>query len=307
MIAVVILLVVAALCLAVTYVLYQIVFYSPHRGQGNIYHIPKQEQYMALKDQSLALIGRFAAEPCERISVRSHDGLCLVGRYYRGKEGAPRVICFHGYRSTGIRDFCGGCRYLLDTGRSVLLVDQRGHGESGGHTITFGVKERLDCLTWVQYAAQRFGADTPMVLYGVSMGAATVLMASGLELPPNVRGIIADCPYSTAEGIIRKVCRDIRLPDRPLYPLVALGARLFGRFRLSDGDAPAAVARAKVPILIIHGEDDRFVPCGMSETIRQANPAMTRRETFPRAGHGISYLLDPARYERCLEEFISGL
>ena len=92
---------------------------------------------------------------------------------------------------------------------------------------------------------------------------------------------------------------------RLIWPFVRLGALLFGRFVPEEGDAVRAVGRARVPILIVHGEDDRFVPCAMSEAIRDANPTLVRRHTFPGAGHGLSYVRDTARYEALLGGLIA--
>ena len=192
-------------------------------------------------------------------------------RYYHVRDGAPLQIQFHGYRGAALRDFCGGNKLARESGQNTLVVDQRAHGKSGGNTITFGIRERLDCLSWVKYANQRFSSGTPIFLSGVSMGATTVLMASELKLPANVMGIIADCPYSSPEVIIRKVCReDMHLPPALTMPLIRLGARLFGHFVLNESSAVQAVGNKNIPILLLHGEDDRFVPCDMSREIFDA-------------------------------------
>ena len=129
-------------------------------------------------------------------------------------------------------------------------------------------------------------------------------MASELELPSNVVGIIADCPYSSPGKIIQKVCRDMKLPGKLMYPFVALAGLLFGHFRIWEASAERAVMNTKVPILLIHGEDDRFVPCEMSRTLCEANPEKITLETFPEAGHGLSYLLDSQRYEEVVGAFV---
>ena len=291
-----------AILLGGGYYAYRIAFYSPKKGR-DIIHSPRGSQYDAYREEMSRIFNQLSERPCEFVTVLSQEGLRLSGRYYHVRDGAPLDIGFHGYRGTAIRDFCGGTEISFAAGHHVLLVDQRAHGASEGDTITFGVEERRDCLDWVRYACARFGADRPILLYGVSMGAATVLMAAGLELPANVRGIIADSPYSTPEAIIRKVCRDLHLPDRVCYPILARSAARFGRFRLSDGSAVEAVRHAKVPILLIHGEDDRFVPCEMSREILDACASDAARHTFPGAGHGLSYVTDPERYTHLVLQF----
>ena len=292
------------LILAASWATYYIAFHSPRKGQDDPFNIPTGDQYMDIRKEMHDLIEGLDNTPFERVYVMSEDGLRLSGRYYHHADGAPLDIGFHGYRGTAVRDFCGGSRISFDMGHNVLLVDQRAQGKSEGHVITFGIKERYDCLSWIGYALDRFGRDTQITLYGVSMGATTVLMAAELELPENVRCVIADCPFSSPEAIIRKVCSDMGFPQKLVYPFVALGARIFGRFDISSANAADAVRNAKVPVMIIHGEEDRFVPCEMSRELSRAN-SEAELYTFPGAGHGISFMADRARYERLVREFLA--
>ena len=132
--------------------------------------------------------------------------------------------------------------------------------------------------------------------------AAILLMAAGLDLPENVKGLIADCPYSSPGDIIRKVARDMHMPDRLAWPFVKIGGRVYGGFDVDEMDAARAVKQATVPILIIHGESDSFVPCEMSDIVAE-NPALVTRYTFPGADHGFSYLVDTPRYKKIVTEF----
>ena len=283
--------------------IYRIAFYSREKGRiENPRAVPEGEQYQAIREQMLALVDELEQRQAQRWEIRSRDGLKLSARFYIGKKGAPLEICFHGYRGSAIRDFCGGSKIAFKNGHHMLLVDQRAHGRSEGKCITFGVKERYDCLDWARYAVERLGAGTEVFLSGVSMGAATVLMASELPLPENVRGIVADCPYSSPEEIIETVGRRAGLPMGLCMPLVRMTARLRCGFSLGESSAREAVRRAKAPILILHGEDDRFVPCEMSREIAAAGRNI-QLENFPGAGHGLSYLADTPRYERIVEEF----
>jgi pimeloyl-ACP methyl ester carboxylesterase len=242
----------------------------------------------------------FESNP-EDVSLRSHDGLRLAGHYIAHPNPNGLFIMVHGYRSSPTNDFSGAVLPIYGMGFSLLLIDQRAHGNSQGHFITFGIRERRDCRSWVDWARERFGADTPMLLYGISMGGATVLMAAP-DLPENVRGIVADSPYSSPVDIIRKTCRDMGIPAAPAMPFIHASARLFAGFSLSELTAAQAVQNTDIPIMIIHGEDDRFVPCSMSVEIAAANPRI-RRYTFPGGGHGISYMKDKARYHRLVEGF----
>ena len=252
------------------------------------------------------LVDELEARRFERVTITSHDGLRLFGRYYAA-EGESNVvdIIFHGWRGSALRDGCGGSHLSRIAGHHLLLVDQRAHGESEGNVITFGILEKQDCLAWTQYAVERFGSKVQILLSGVSMGASTVLMASALPLPSQVKGIVADCGYTSPEAIIRKVCReDMKIPDRLAYPFVRVAARLFGRFSMQDGGAVEAVKHTSIPILIVHGTRDGFVPHAMCREIYDACASQDKELLeIADAGHGLAYFYDRDAYERAVEAF----
>ena len=293
---------VAAILLMGGYYTYRIAFYSPKKGRDKISTFASHK-YDPYRKEINRLFCQLSDRPYEEVSIVSFDGLTLFGRYYHVKDGAPLDIGFHGYRSSALTDFAGGSELSFSMGHNLLLIDERAHGRSEGRTITFGIQERWDADSWVRYAVERFGADTEIILYGVSMGAATVLMAAGLDLPENVKWIIADCPYSSPKDIIRKVAKDMHMPDRLSWPFVKIGGRVYGGFDVDETDAARAVKQAKIPILIIHGESDSFVPCEMSDIVSE-NPAMITRCTFPGADHGFSYLVDTPRYRKIVTDFV---
>ena len=294
----------AGLFILLVYLSYREVFYAVPKADEDAYAIPKGEQYQKIADRMRTLVGRMEQLPYELIFIRSWDGTRLVGRYYHVQDGAPFQIQFHGYRGMALRDFCGGNKLAREMGHNTIVVDERAHGRSTSRTITFGIKERKDCLSWVNYVCEHYGKSTPIFLSGVSMGAAAVLMASGLELPKNVAGIIADSPYTSPEAIIQKVCRDRGLPPSALLPVIRMGARWFGHFELDETTVMDAVRRTRIPILLIHGEDDRFVPCRMSQEIWSACGGVRTLKTFPVAGHVLSYMVDTKRYERLVRQFV---
>ncbi len=288
--------------LVTSYICYRIAFYAPVKNRDVIPEVHGC-QFEPHRATMRRIFAQLAAREYEDVSIVSHDGLTLMGKYYHIRDGAPLAIAFHGYRSCGMTDFAGGSELCFEMGHNLLLIEQRSHGRSQGRAITFGILERLDCLGWVNYAVERFGPDIKIVLYGISMGATTVLMASGLTLPENVKGIVADCPYSSPTAIIKSVCKKMHYPPNLSYPFVWLGARIFGNFDLNATTAAEAVKLAKVPILVIHGEADDFVPAAMSEEVFNASPEYVQRETFPGADHGISYLVDEARYKKIVTAF----
>lgn len=290
--------------LGFAYFAYRVAFFSPYRNRDAV-PATTGTHYDPYREVMKLIYNQLTERKFEEVFITSRDGLRLYGRYYHVKDGAPVCIGFHGYRSSPLTDFSGGADMCFSMEHNLLLVDQRAHGKSRGRSIAFGIRECHDCLDWVDFVTDRFGEDTQILLYGISMGASTVLMASGLSLPDNVRGIVADCPYASAGEIIRTVSDGMRIPSKLAYPFVVLGARIFGGFDLEETDAIRAVKHARVPILIIHGEADSFVPAEMSESVYKANPKMITRYTFPGAEHGISYLVDTERYRKLVTEFLN--
>ena len=292
---------------SVSYYIYRTAFYSPRNAHPTLDVEMRGSQYQAVREHIHRIAHVMEKYPYESIAIKSHDGLMLHGRYYHLKEGAPVEILCHGYRSHPYRDCSGGHALSRRLGYNALVIDQRAHGESEGVTISFGVNERLDCQRWAKYAAARFGPDVPLILSGLSMGAATVLMASELELPESVCAIIADSPYSTPKAILEKVCADHRYPLFFCRPLISLSAFLFGKFHINACTAKDAVRHAKVPILLIHGEDDRLVPWEMSQEIALHCASPVTVEIFPDAGHGLCYVNDPRKYEHAIVSFLSTI
>lgn len=298
------------LTLFTAYICYRISFYAPTRvaDKDVKIHLPKGVQYDTLHDGIQQSVDRMLAREYEPVWITTFDGRKLFARYYHVADGAPLQIQFHGYKSSAILDFSGGSYLAQMLGQNALVVDQRSHGQSEGTAITFGIKERKDVLSWINYANQRFGTDTKIILAGLSMGAATVLMSADLNLPDNVVGIFADCPYSAPLDIIKKVCKvDMHLPANLLTPFIKLGARLFASFDLEESSAVSAVKKARIPILIIHGEGDTFVPCDMSRQIQAANPKKVTLVTIPDAGHGLAYMVNPTKYEEAAIPFLKKI
>ncbi|MBO5339161.1 MAG: alpha/beta hydrolase [Clostridia bacterium] len=307
--------IIVIICVAILLIdiaLFTIVVYAYLKA----FHSPKKRRLLALtpkseKNKELILSMKTSAESLknekfEPIYIFSNDKTKLFGRYYHIRDNAPLFIEFHGYKGTAFRDFAGGDMLFKTFGHNTLLVDQRAHGSSGGKSICFGIKERHDCLAWAKYATERFG-NIPIFLVGISMGGATVLMASNLELPSNVKGIIADCPYSSPKEIICKVCKkDLRLPPKLIYPFIKIGAIIFGGFNPNKSSAVESVKSTKIPILLIHGKGDTFVPCEMSEKIYQSCTGEKYICTVDGAEHGMAFLYDMSKYEHTIKNFIDN-
>lgn len=293
---------VGLLFLFFSYYAYRVTFYADRKKERDAYSGIDKRGYKPYEAKVRGLIDGMISLSCEKVVITSRDGLSLSARYYHAKDGAPLEVQCHGYRTSPLRDFAKSGEEYKNIPYNLLLIDQRAHGDSEGKVITFGIKERFDVIDWVNYAVQRFGSDVKIVLRGVSMGGATVLMAAGEPLPPNVRGVIADCPYSSPLDIITRVGVRKGFPRWLIRPSAVVGARLFGGFSLTSSSPVRAIREATVPILLLHGDADSFVPDYMSDEIKAQNPSVILKK-IAGAEHAVSYLADPEGYALAVGEF----
>ncbi|MBR5552676.1 MAG: alpha/beta fold hydrolase [Clostridia bacterium] len=295
--------VVCLIFVAGAFYVYLVAFRADHRQIDESILAPADANVKIGKDRIHYLISDILDTPHEVVAIKSFDGLNLSAKYYHHADGAPLDILFHGYRSASCRDCCGVFRISKDQGHNVLLVDQRAHGKSGGRIITFGIRERHDCVSWINYAVERFGKKQKIMLIGLSMGAATVLMAAGLELPHNVVGIISDSTYTSPRDIVLKVSRDRKYPEILVAPLVKAAAKIFGKFDLDETTAVEAVKYCKKPVLFLHGEDDFFVPCRMTRKVFAACASEKHLVAFHNNGHCANYVFNTERYVNEINKF----
>ena len=297
--------VLAAAMLITAFVCYRITFYAKPRRPHDPEYIPTPngEIYDPYRDRMREWVLE-ARELCpQEFSIKSFDGLTLYAKYYEYEPGAPIELMFHGYRGNAQRDLSGGVQRCFKLERSALIVDQRCSEKSEGNVITFGIKEHRDCLCWVDFMVKHFGEDVKIILTGISMGASTVLMAAGRELPENVIGVLADCGYSSPREIIRKVVHDMKLPVSLGYFFVKMGAKIYGGFDIEEYSPEEAMKTCTVPVILFHGDADDFVPCDMSRKVYDCCKSRKRLVTVEGAGHGLSYAVAPERYLAELREF----
>lgn len=248
-------------------------------------------------------------EACEELAyddvwTTSFDGLRLYGRYYACGKREKTIILFHGYRSMSRVDFGLVIQVYMDEGYNVLLVDQRAHGKSEGKYICYGAVERYDVPVWVDFIEKNYAPDH-IVLDGISMGAATVLMASCLPMSDKVRCIIADSAFSSPKAIIADVAKKAyHVPEHPAIDLIGWYAKKLAKFdiRLSTIEC---VRKNKLPIMFVHGKADGFVPCCMTEQTYEACPSEKRIVLVEGAEHGMSYIKEPELISKALKEFLN--
>ncbi|MCH5268574.1 MAG: alpha/beta hydrolase [Lachnospiraceae bacterium] len=247
-------------------------------------------------------------QPREDVYVMSEDGLTLHANYFPQGEEKKVVVCFHGYSSESMKEYLAISDYYLRNGYSLLLVDERAHGESDGEYIGFGCLDRQDALCWLDWLIRHCGEDVEILMHGTSMGGSTVLMASGLELPPQVKGIISDCGFTSAKEILTHVMHTIyHLPAFPAIPITNIINKLRGGYGIDECNAAREVRKATVPILMIHGDADTFVPLAMCEEIYENIASPKQKLIVEGAGHIESYYKDTEGYEQALDEFIESL
>ena len=268
--------------------------------EEEILNTPYEKYY-----QNILAGDRFLKEHnAQPVNLKSEDGLMLYGDYIPAKNPKGTILLAHGYRSNKCLEFGEVLQFYHNKGLNILVVDQRAHGKSQGKFITFGVKECRDMQGWIRYHNENIG-QYPIILSGLSMGASTMLYLADADLPDNVRGIIADCGFTSPKEIIATVYRrTIHMPAGPSLWAADLFSRLLAGFSLTEKDTTKSLASSRLPVLMVHGVADAFVPCDMT---RRGYDACTSKKTLllvEGAEHGVSFLVDRARYTHLVTEFL---
>ena len=269
------------------------------------------EKYFPLMEERKKYV---MAQSHRDVYLTSFDGLKLHATYFPAvnadkESGAGKiVICFHGYTGEGLSNHVAIADYFLKRGYAMLLPDARAHGESEGKYIGFGCLDRQDALSWIDWTIQECGEDIKILLHGTSMGGATVLMTSGLELPVNVKGIVSDCGFTSPREVFTHVLNSMyHLPAFPAIQGADLINKRLAGYGMDECNAKREVQKAKVPILFIHGSADTFVPCSMCHEIYDNCRSPKRKLIVEGAAHAESYYKDMEAYEKALTEFAEDI
>ena len=249
--------------------------------------------------------------PSEDKYITSRDGLKLHAYMFPAKEPSKKFILgVHGYRSYSRPEYAPYAEFYRAEGFNMFLPDDRAHAPSEGEYVGFGVLDRLDCVDWANYIVDTYGEDVEILLHGVSMGAATVLAASGeSDLPPQVKGIISDCGFSNAYDVLEFQLENMaHLPaaDKILPKVEKICEKKAG-FNFHDHSAIEQIKYAKVPILFVQGEKDEMVPAHMAKDLYEVCPTNKRLLMVPEAGHGESIAFAPEEYYRDIKEMFPEL
>ena len=239
--------------------------------------------------------------------IRSADGLLLHGSYLPAAGAKRYVLLSHGYRGSGFGDFAYIAKFLHENGCSLLFIDQRCCGLSQGKYITFGAKEQWDVQQWAYYIAKRNKEKLPIYLYGESMGASAVLMASGHNLPKEVKGLIADCGFHSMKGQLRDIAASwfhLNWVELLLFR-VDLFCGLLAGFHMKDADTTEAMKTNQRPVLFFHGGKDTYVEPKNTRYNYALCRAPKELVIVPEARHLCSSYVKPELYRRRLLEFFA--
>lgn len=240
----------------------------------------------------------------EELWIKSYDGLNLHGHFIPAENPKGTILLAHGYRSNRLLEFGQVFDFYHNKGLNILVPEQRCHGKSEGKYITFGVKESSDMKAWIEYHNETYG-KFPMILSGLSMGASTMLYLADEPLADNVKGIIADCGFTSPKAIISSVFEAVtHLPALPSLWIADLFTRAIAGFRLNEKDTVKSLMHSKLPVLLVHGVDDGFVPCTMTQMGYDACTAKKKLLLVEGADHGVSFLVDRERYVDLVTEFL---
>lgn len=248
------------------------------------------------------------AQELEHITIEARDGIPLHADYFPSETPSDKlVICNHGYTGTGISNCASAAVFFHKLGYDCLIVDHRGHGKSGGQYIGFGILDRFDCKSWIEYIGRRFDNSKKIVLYGVSMGGTTALMTAGFSgISESVKAIIADCAFTSPYDVFAHILkRDYHLPPFPIMNINDRMCRKKAGYGFSDYSTLDAVKTTDIPILFIHGTEDNFVPVWMTEKNYEECRSPKEILLVKNAGHGAAFYEDTAACEEKISSFLA--
>lgn len=234
------------------------------------------------------------------------DHLKLVALYVPAAQPTKKtIVVAHGYMGKK-EDMARYIHMYHDLGYNVLAPDDRGSGHSGGDYIGYGWPDRLDYVKWIKKVVKTNGQDSQIALFGVSMGGATVMYTAGEKLPRQVKAVIEDCGYSSISGELAYQLNDLfGLPKFPLFYTTNWMARVRAGYNFADGDATKSLKRSKLPIFIIHGAKDVFVPTKMAYENYKAAKQPKQLWIVPKAGHGEALAKQPTEYRQKVQAFLN--
>ena len=249
------------------------------------------------------------AAPHDIWHLTSKDGLKLHARCIPAEKPTDRwALCVHGYTATGPNEYAWFFDFYRRLGFNLLLPDNRAHGESEGEYVGMGVLDSRDIRLWMDELVRRTDGNCRIVLHGVSMGAATVTTINGRETPSQVRGVLADCGFTSVwDEFAHEMRAMFHLPAFPLLHLAGVVCKLRAGYGLHEFSPLDAVKQAKKPMLFVHGAQDDFVPTRMGKALYEACVAEKSLLLVEGAAHAVSYRTNPQAYEQAAMNFFESI
>ena len=236
--------------------------------------------------------------------ISNNNGHLKLHAYEMRNESNIWVIAIHGYMNIGL-DMGNWAKKFYSRGYNVLILDLRGRGKSEGNYIGMGWHDRLDVIDWIDYINEN-NKTAKIILFGISMGAATVMMTTGERLPENVKIAIEDCGYTSVWSEFKnRLKAKFRLPSFPLLNIANLICKVIAKYDLKEASSINQVKKSKTPTLFIHGSEDKFVPFYMLDKLYDAASCKKRKLVVKNAKHGKSAIEDPGLYWNTIDDFIS--
>lgn len=310
-------LIVIAIILTVAVGTYFVNFAVHRKDTFNMNLLPEEERNSASSESERQRVIRenreafvssdelfLASADKEDVSIVSSDGLSLKASFYRN-AGSRYVILVHGYMSSR-KDMLHLADVYSSWGYNVLSPDNRAHGESDGTWIGMGWLDKDDIRLWIDWIIDR-DPEAEIVLHGISMGAATVMMVSGLDLPDNVKAAVEDCGYTSVWDIFADELKALfHLPPFPVMNMYSVMSRIITGYTPKEASSLDMLSESEIPMLFIHGDDDHFVGTYMLDICFDAKRNGDKEKLLvPDAGHGEAYLREPELYFNTVHEFIS--
>ena len=234
----------------------------------------------------------------------SNNGKLELHSYEINNNSDIWSIVIHGYYGKG-QDMIYFAKEYYNRGYNVLVVDLRGHGESQGDYIGMGWHDRLDIIDWTNYIISK-NPNSKIILHGISMGAATVMMATGEDLPANVKLAIEDCGYTSIWDEFEMQLKILyNLPDFPALNAASAVCKIRAGYMLEEGSCVDQVKKSKTPTLFIHGAQDRFVPFEMLDVVYESANCEKQKLIIEGATHAQASFINPQLYWKTIDEFIN--
>ena len=247
----------------------------------------------------------------EKVTIKSHDGLDLVGYTvtHDDDQSDKWVILMHGYRGS-FWDMTGYAKRFFEEGYNILIPSQRGHMESQGEYITMGYLEKYDLLEWIEFVGER-NTSAKIALFGTSMGASTVMMSLGLDLPSSVKVAVADCGYTSVLAQLEYLLGGFLgfSENSPLMQLAVAHAKEKLGIDFADVSSTEALKSNTIPTIFVHGKEDRFVPFSMLNEVYNSAILLEEGVTKQKleiagAKHTLSASVDPETYYLAVLSFM---